>query len=320
MKLQLLTFSLALKSSLAIYNIQVGNQTADAFSVKWQDDNPSGDYYQVELVNRFSQESVDAVETPNTYAEFTGLEGASIFDVIVRPMNGTDQTPINDGNRAEARTNGQRVIVSQEWGTGAQGYVLWNLPSEEDNSCGTSFSFGHPCDNADFFSLGVGDTVGVQNEGNQTLKVHVANKAGLNQIQWVAFGAACNWTAFAAEDYVIEPFSGYAQTTVELSYTNTTWQQVPGQTVRQLTIDIPEEYRQDCAPTATIDVNCESTVVGGWSFDLDENTGVFDENTGIASFSGSMSNDWIPSFGFTYSSSDECADEPVVTLNYQARN
>lgn len=320
MKLQLLTSTFALKSTLAIYNIQVENQTDDGFSVNWQDDNPAGDYYQVELVDRFSQESVNTVETPELNADFTGLEGASIFDVIVRPMNGTDQSPINDGNRAEARTNGQRVIVSHEWGTGAQGYVLWNLPAEEDNSCGSSFSFGHPCDSADFFSLGVGDTVGVQNEGNQTMKIHVANKANLNQIQWVAFGASCNWTAFAPEDYTVESFSGYAQTTVELSYTNATWQQFPGQTVRQLSIEIPEEYRQDCAPTATIDINCEATQVGGWSFELDEGTGAFDESSGISSFSGTMSNDWIPSFGFSYSSSDECADVPVVTLNYQARN
>lgn len=317
MKLQILTTTLAIKSTFSIYNIIVSDKSEDGFMVNWEDSNPAGDYYKVSVIDRMTQETIDAQETSEMGASFTGLESASIFDIVVQPMNATDSSAINDGNRAEARTNGNRVIISSEWGSGAQGYVLWDLP--EAGSCGSAFNFAVPCEDAEWFSLGVGETVGVVKNSNSSMTVHASNKANLDRVQWAAFGASCNWTAYAAEDFTFEAIAGYEEFSEEVSFQNHTWTQVPGYTVRQLVIDVPEEMRQDCAPTASISVNCESTVVGGWSFNLDEGTGVFDEGTGSVNFSGSLTNDWISSFGFTYQSSDDCDDQPVVTINYQSR-
>jgi len=312
--------------------MQASSSTDDSISITWSDHNRGddiepiydADFYQVTLFDRKSGEEVDNQMSNERSAEFTGLESATIYDVNIQAMNQTSGLEITH-NKFEARTNGQGVAIDSTWDSGAQGNMFWSMQSInkkgiDESRCGTGVTFTVPCATNDMISLGVGDNVKILDNTNTTMTLRVSKKSGLNYINWVSFGAECDWASFTPDQFSVSEFSAYedGSSVVEPTSVNS-WSQREGFTMNQVIIDIPEEMRSDCAPSISVKVACEITLgQGGWSLDHAEGSGEFIAKEGAATISGVPSNDHISQVGVAYEFSDECDGTPEVTITYSS--
>jgi hypothetical protein len=317
-----LASAFACQAVYAIYNQNVYDQTAEGFSVSWEDSEDStAEFYKVSVVDRSTGEEVANDEVGDLEAHFSSLSSATVYDIKIEGFTSDiDGNPISAGgqNQVEARTDGSKAWITGNWTTGAQGMVMWPINSGDTKQCGRAFNFMLPCDNIDLLDLGVGDNVGVEKSSNSSMAIYVGSKANLSYIQWVALGQGCPWDTYTENDFVVESFDGYDS----ISDVNTepnvaaSWSQTPGKTVNQLIVDITPEQMVDCSPSVEIDIPCEVNHVGGWSMDVE---GGYDNNSGVSSFVGSLSNDWINQVGFTYEFADECSHNATVTISYNVR-
>lgn len=316
--------SLILSSALvakayAIYNQKYSGATESSFSVTWEDyDHSMADSYRVTATGRGDGTSTEVTtgDASVKSATFEDLMEASIYDVTIQAWNATADAAIGGHNGLEARTQGSGAFITGNWTTGAHGLVMW--PISDEKVCGRAFNFLLPCPQTEMVDLGVSDMVTVQKSSNDSMSIYVSNKAHLSYINWVAFGSACNWDSYIPEDFIVESFQGYEEKEASSNFTvNASWPSHTGAQVTQISVSVDEAYRTDCAPDFRISIPCDASHVGGWSFVLDEGTGEYDGSA--TTFTGTLSNDWISEFGFSFGSDLEEDCTPEVFIVYQER-
>lgn len=320
MKLAAVSSLLAAGPVYSIYNMQTTDRTETSLSLSWEDHNltPDGeeptfaaDYYQVVAVERATQAEAANEETLNLSVDLADLQPFKMYDITISGMNATSSEAISS-NRMSARTNGQGASVSSTWDSGAQGDLFWNIPSTP--SCGTGVEFTVPCATNDLISLGVGENVHVLSSTNTTMRIRVSHKAGLDHINWVSFGEACDWADFSEDMYVVSEFAAYEETVETITPTAiNSWSNGGNGTVNQVIIDLPESSRADCSPSVEVRLDgCEASFAhGGWSMATE-----FVTEGGSTVISGRPGNDYITQVGVAYSVDAECGAEPEVVLSY----
>ena len=134
-----------LSLGFSVQNLQFSGQTADSFTVSWDDIANYTDSFTVSLVDYNSHQSLlDDTTSASTYT-FSGLDEATIYRVNVALGTGNDTYGQAGGI---GRTEGEGAFLTQSWPNGAMGNVLWPVAT----SCAYSFSISFGCE-LDFFGV-----------------------------------------------------------------------------------------------------------------------------------------------------------------------
>merc|ERR1712127_12604 len=300
-----------------IQNLQFSGHTADSFTVSWDEIANYTDSFTVSLMGHNTHESLlDEVTSANSHT-FSGLDEATIYNVNVAMGTGNNTYGQAGG---VGRTEGEGQSLTQTWGNGAMGNILWPVAT----TCAYSFSISFGCA-LDMFgvSADMNSQGRVVSTDNTTWNVYVSGKHMQNSPFLSYFIASeCDFSALTDADITFTAFDGYASEITALDVNSgNSWAtyndagEISGRT-EQITINIADNFRAHCVPSVLVTIPCDATVINSWQVSGEIDDGFDGSNTVIGYDLDSI---WQSGFGMQYTVPVECAEHnATVSLNYVA--